>query len=474
MDARVRGVYATALTKLLMEHGFRIVQPSDTIMKRLGLEYILETPDLDVDDRLDRQGVWAAGGADAVNAFRKVLRENLDDAILRRSKLTLHGVYKGVVVDAAESLVDIGCAIGVLDRSNPCGTLSDGVELVVQVKKAPPAVKKPLLSTEISLPTKYVVLVEKPGVWVSKKVTDPDARSRLLNLGAKFSQLGLGVIWRPSAVGQPDEVLEAEVGRVAEEWRKIMDEAVRVDAPTTLREGNRILDAEFPALSKEKLDEVRGQVAPTLPRHHYYRACGGAISSSLTLAEKLLEQGHPMESVERLFREAINQEYPLPGSKLRIIHVKLGGEVLSLGEARLESLNPESGALRLARVIRGRGVYDGLGVPREPGDVAVTETRVGSWLLKTTYLTSRGEWKGTYVNINTPVELYPRKIRYVDLEVDVCIWPNGRVRVLDMDGFRGAVEEGVVGERLAKKVESLVDEVVEEAESGCLRPAKYI
>ena len=62
MDARVRGVYATALTKLLMEHGFRIVQPSDTIMKRLGLEYILETPDLDVDDRFDRQGSGRLGG----------------------------------------------------------------------------------------------------------------------------------------------------------------------------------------------------------------------------------------------------------------------------------------------------------------------------------------------------------------------------------------------------------------------------
>lgn len=457
MDVRVRGVYATALTKLLMDCGFRIVQPSEPVRERLGIEAILETPDVDVDDRPDRQGVWAHGNREAVEALRHVFREQLDDAILRPQRVNLHSIYKGRVVDAEKRLIDIGGCWGILSKEDHC-QLERDAELLVQVKAAPPQHRHPVLSTSLSLASKYVVVVEERGVWVSRKITQPEARNRLLELGRKTAPDGLGIIWRPSAIGKQDEELVDEVGRLVEAWMNIMKEAVKAEAPCLLWEGYPVLDAEFPAPAKKRLDEIRSRVAPTLPNHHYYRACGGAISESLSLAEKLLEAGRPEEEVMQLFKEVIEREAPL-NQRLQIIHVKLDGRIIRLGLAEVKERR-EDGCLRLVRAIKSRGVYDGLGTPREPTDLAITDVKPGSWYFCTTYLSSGGESKGVYININTPVELYPDKIRYVDLGVDVCVKPDGELKVLDLEEPVKAVEQGIISQKLLKRIESLVDELV--------------
>lgn len=54
---RVRGIYSTALTALLLERGFTIVEPSPVIQQRLGLPEDAAPPEVTVSDRADRQGV---------------------------------------------------------------------------------------------------------------------------------------------------------------------------------------------------------------------------------------------------------------------------------------------------------------------------------------------------------------------------------------------------------------------------------
>lgn len=70
----------------------------------------------------------------------------------------------------------------------------------------------------------------------------------------------------------------------------------------------------------------------------------------------------------------------------------------------------------------------------------------------TRYFSRGGRFKGAYVNLNTPVELYPSKVRYVDLEVDICVWPGGEVRVLDEELLERAAAEGVVSDGLVEVV----------------------
>jgi len=217
---------------------------------------------------------------------------------------------------------------------------------------------------------------------------------------------------------------------------------------------------EFPAISKKRLDEIRGSVAPTMDGHHYYKGCGDRVSSALDMAERLLEKGCPRGEVEELYIQTIEAEYPTEGLTIEIHHVKLDGRVFHLGTALVESLNHDESLIRFSRVLKGEGFYDGLGTSKEPGDQAVTEARIGDWHFKTQYHSRDGQYKGTYINLNTPIELYPYGLRYVDLEVDICIWPDGRCEVLDEKKLDNAVTEGLITEKLARIVKGEKQELV--------------
>jgi len=82
--ARVRGIYSTALTKLLLDNDFEIVQPSTKIKRRFNLEENRELPDLVIYDRRNRQGVYARGKAEAKDMFCSILRSHLDDVVIRK------------------------------------------------------------------------------------------------------------------------------------------------------------------------------------------------------------------------------------------------------------------------------------------------------------------------------------------------------------------------------------------------------
>jgi Ribonuclease G/E len=139
-------------------------------------------------------------------------------------------------------------------------------------------------------------------------------------------------------------------------------------------------------------------------------------------------------------------------------HVKLSGAVFHLGQALLESA--KNGEIRYSRTIKANGFYDGLGTAKEAGDKAVSETKLGEWHITTNYFSRGGEWKGAYININTPVEAYPNALRYVDLEVDVCIRSDGETKVLDMEKLEKALEKGMISKKLYERVRAEVDEVL--------------
>lgn len=453
-SARVRGIYSTAITKLLLDNKFDIVQPSTTVKERFKLEENNETPDLDIYDRYDRQGIRAIGKAEAVDNFKEILQSHLVDVISRRWKVTADGIYKGLVRGSDSTthsfLVDIGSATGRMyeeEVSDP-----NARQIVAQVERKRMGAKEPTLTTAIKIPGKYAILIPGHQVKVSRKILEWQKRTRLSQLGKELAPPNWGIIWRTAATDQPDDVLKNEITNLAKEGDLIMKKAEDVEAPAALWEGRHFLDVELPALSKGELDEVRRSVAPTINGHHYYKACGRRISSALDMAERLLEQGVPTEEVERLLKQTIEPEQPSVDSVIGIEHVKLDGRVFHLGRALVEEFNHDNYTLCLSRVFEKEGVYDGLKTRKEPGDTAITEAKVGAWHFKTQYFSKNEELKGTYINLNTPIELYPYAIRYVDLEVDVCVWPSGKVEKLDEEKLDGALKEGLVTERLVEIV----------------------
>ena len=80
---KIRGIYGTALTKLALDCGFQVVQPSERIKERFRPELPDHLPyDILVRDRDDRQGIEARGEADHVCELLIRLQELLLDAII--------------------------------------------------------------------------------------------------------------------------------------------------------------------------------------------------------------------------------------------------------------------------------------------------------------------------------------------------------------------------------------------------------
>jgi Ribonuclease G/E len=459
MKARIRGIYSTALARLLLDNDFSIAEPSIAAEERFKLNDNNQAPDISIEDRYDRHGIRTSGDREATERLSYILQSNLDDVIVRKWPISVGGIYKGLLrgvdISSRSILIDIGEAVGRIPEEEKDKIKSK--EVLVQVRPGRIGAREPSLTTKIAIPGRYAILTSKCKVGISLKIQDPEVRARLHELGKNLCPKDWGIIWRTEAANRTSDNLKNEVENLTREAQNVLQKAEQAEAPIILREGSYVMDIELPALSKKRLDEIRAMTRPTLAGHHYFKVVGGRVAAALEAAESSLEKGEVRKEVEAAFRQEIEAEYPFAGANIGIEHVKPSGIVLYLGKATIESLDETS--IRLRRVFAKDGVYDGLGAQKEAGDVALTEASLGEWYFQTKYYSKDGRYKGCYVNFNTPVELYPHCIRYVDLEVDICLLPDGTLRTVDEEKLENAVSKGFVSERLAKMVQQRIQRV---------------
>ena len=460
LKAKVRGIYSTAITKLLLDNGFEIIQPSAAIRKRFNLKENESPPDLKIKGRYDLQGIRVLGSPEAVDVFQTLLHSLLTDVLTRKWIVHVDGIYKGNIVGVGDDALYVELCNDVVGELPKCGLPSaDAKQVIVQVERKRIGSKHPVLTTRLKIVGKYAILAKNSKVGVSFKIHDMNKRAELYALGKKLASTDWGIIWREPSAHQPPEILETEIVTLKAKAEILGEKAQKADAPSLLVEGSCFMDVEFPAFSKSQLDELRSSLVPTLHGHHFYKSCGGKVSAALEMAEKLLEKGQSIGEVEQLFKKQVMAEFPEVGSIVDVIHVKPSGKILHLGQATIEGLG--NGQIKYSRTIRTSGLYDGLGVAKEAGDTAVSETKIGEWWITTRYFSKSGELKGAYINLNTPVEVYPKAIRYVDLEVDVCVLPDGKVKVLDMDKLEKALEKGIISQKTFETIKSKVEEIAD-------------
>jgi len=465
MKAKIRGIFTTALTKLLLDNGFEIVQPSLTIKKRFALPEISAPSDLKIKDRYDLQGIRVIGTPDAVNEFQSILHSAFEDALTRRWMVNVDGIYKGTIMESDEYAVYVDIGDEVVGRIlKPKIANINEKQVIVQVERRRLGAKQPVLTMDLKIIGNYAILVQNGKVGVSLKIHDLKKRAELYALGKTLAPDGWGIIWRESSANQPCEALENEIKWLTERVKILKEKAPHAEAPTLLIEGSYFMDVEFPWFSKKNMDKLRASAAPTLDKHHFYKSCGGRVSAVLEMAEKLLEKGQDRNEIEESFKEQILYEFPETGAVVDVEHVKLSGIVFHLGQASIEELDDKQ--IKYSRIMRSNGFYDGLGVKKEAGDKALSEAKIGEWCITTKYLSLGGECKGTYINLNTPVEVYPNAIRYVDLEVDICIQPDGTVKILDAEKLEKALEKSFISKKLFQIVEEKTKEITHAIELG--------
>ncbi len=252
-------------------------------------------------------------------------------------------------------------------------------------------------------------------------------------------------------------ILEGEADRtteVMEALRSVLFDVVSRRLSPPENKDTSIYDVEFPSLSKAALDRIRGEVIPTLQGHHRFRIIA---SEYVDLVEREVEK-YPFKMAK--MEEAVGKRLVLDalenGKGLEIEHVKPEGSLIHLRGGEITSLSADKREMLIRRVLR-QGRYDGLGLTIEEGDYAITRVREGDWLVRHSYYSANGDLRGKYWNVNTPVEFYPDKIRYIDLHVDVVMREGGRPEIIDRDHLERLVGDGYIKEELASKALELAE-----------------
>lgn len=230
---------------------------------------------------------------------------------------------------------------------------------------------------------------------------------------------------------------------------------VRLD-PEEDKDGWVRAAVEFPGAAKEVLDRVRGNVVPTIPKHHRLRIINWRAVKS---CEQALENDPSsiQQAGMKLFQELVLGCLGRGGS-VRLEHVRVGARPARPREATLIEFSCDG---FVAKRRLNQGWYDGLDMPIEEGDYAITEIREGAWSVRHVYYSGTGTLKGEYHNVNTPVEMYPYGARYVDLEVDVVRRPGEAAFLLDRERLELLAREGYVSENLRNKALDVAQSILE-------------
>lgn len=494
---RVRGIYATALTARLLDAGHEVVDASPPIRRRFDAAFGTDPPDVRIGTSADRQGVGASGDPDGVEAVRDLLTDAGRDALAWPDPTPPGTVLDGEVTETLGGGAVVRLRVGDEGEGagSPAGTAEgylpygdvdarvetgDPVRVQVRESAAPWTDRRPELSGELRVGGDLVAL--EPGSGTRVDVRNEEAArelSGMLDLLGLEPPAGWRAVWRPPAVDADTEALTAGLDSAVEaaealraasgdgEGGGVIDDG-DADGPAggsalgRLDDRSRLRDAPtaapntgvwvwFGRESRFGLDDARRTATATMPGHHRVKSGSSDASAGVDLAEALCD---PDPDAAFPFAVVTDAFGPAEGDALRIDHGKPDGRLITLGEGTVTDVDAD-GTVTVEREMTGGGTYDGLGVDREAGDVAETSLKEGRWWYPTTYRGRDGTVRGTYVNVCTPVEVFPDAARYVDLHVDVVKRPDGTVERVDDDVLDESVAAGHTPEPLAEKARSV-------------------
>jgi protein associated with RNAse G/E len=464
---RIRGIYTTALTELCRSAGVTVVQASAPIERRFDDAFEDAPADLTIETTADRQGVGLSGEPDAVAEVRGHLGDLALDALTWPDPAPTGAVFDGVIDrtrgGGAVVALDGGGAEGYLPFDAVDSYVDSGDRVRVQVHEpAPPwSDDAPLLGTEISVAGGLLTLRRgTESVTAAASGEDATELVRTTDLLTSSPRDGWGVRWEHSALDAEMGQLQAALDR-ANEQAAVIDDALdgATDSEETPAEalvvGQSTAWCWFGRESRFALDEQRRAVETTMTGHHRIKAADRSASTAVDLVEAVCDDPDaefPLAAVSR-------QLGPREGDRLAIAHGKPDGRLFTLGRGEITAFDPDAEQMTVRRTMSSQGSYDALGTEREPGDVAITKLTEGRWWYPTVYRGEDGTAKGTYVNVCTPIELFPDAARYVDLHVDVIKRPDGAAERVDDAELDEAVDEGHLSEALAEKARAVATAV---------------
>ncbi|MEM4971730.1 MAG: DUF402 domain-containing protein, partial [Sulfolobales archaeon] len=431
---RVRGIYATAIAKILMERGFKPSDISEKLSRRLGAEgegYVDVTVKNSDDDKSLLVIVGIPGAVEeAFNALSSVLRRSL-----YRGPLPLYMVFRTSATsqEAGGCYVETPIGVNGFLRDRTCYKGEEMVATIIGYRDD----GAPIVDRGIYVVGRNMILLDKPVQKISEHIRDPDVILELKGVSDMILRQGLGVSWRSSAARASITELLEEFEGLRKTLQSISEKARSSSKLEPLYIGEGIAFIQLSPDDMEELDRIRSMVTPTAPMHHIIKTYSEHPEVADLLDGIVASGGDPNAVRGGIRRYVLENLYR--GAEVSIIHGRPFEKPHQLGRGRLRIYMEDNGKIYMGilRNIMGSGIYDGLGIPKERDDKAFTVAGEDMWILIHAYYASDARLKGVYVNINTrPVILYDGiiKICYLDLEIDAAITAQG-LKIVDKERF---------------------------------------
>lgn len=473
MNVRVRGIYTTAITKILLDEGINVTYTSQIIRNRFRINDSQIAPNVTIKDTDNKYGILIIGEYEAGNKIFNLLIEKIRGRTFTWcSKLPLHSIIKGKVKNIISNkvIVNFGDIEGILSSNNYYNDdiknkdIKVGDEIVVEVLKPilPPS-NDAIFSTRFMIYGKYVTLIYglKGKITFSRHITNPERKNNLkmivslMKLGGEW-----GVKWRSSAtIGNINDLM-SDLQETYERANKIIKSFDNYDVGEIIYKGQFFGIIGLDNSAKRNLDNIRNKVTPTINNHHSIKSINNNLTNVIDYTEYLIGKGYisrekASSSIINYIGESLKSDKLINIEHISILNPKI--KRLTPGKTQFIKIQDNILYGALKRQLRGGGTLDGLDIPKSAGDYDIMEFSTDTPLIIHKYYSRDNKLKGIYININSEPEISVDTIRYFDLEVDLIMYPDGTTKIIDIEKLELARKESIITEKLYMEIIRLIN-----------------
>lgn len=142
-------------------------------------------------------------------------------------------------------------------RANITDVVKEGQNLLVQITKEPIGTKGPRVTTHITLPGRYLVLMPTVDyVGISRRIESESERDRLREIADRIRPNSTGVIVRTVAEGMEEEELRHDMLFLSRLWKKIQNRAASGPIPNLVHKDLELVLRILRDLFTEDIDRL--------------------------------------------------------------------------------------------------------------------------------------------------------------------------------------------------------------------------
>ena len=214
-----------------------------------------------------------------------------------------------------------------------------GDEVLVQVIKEGIGTKGPTLSTYISIPGRYLVLMPALGrVGVSRKIEDEDDRKRSKRcLSSLNPPKGLGFIVRTAGAGRKEKELQRDMEYLLRLWKAIVRRVKNTSEPGVIYEESDLIIRTIRDIYSDDIDQILIDEQESFEKARDFLADGDAASRRSVEAVRQPRTAVPQIQVGSTRSLKINQ---------RQVQLREGGSIVIDPTEALVAIDVNSGNFR--------------------------------------------------------------------------------------------------------------------------------